>query len=131
MPKHPTLENAPLKIFIDETEVPMIQFVYDIILNQNLELFTLLRRIPKKEEIHAFDLKIELKYNTVGKIITAITETSMDPITHVTLSINEKHVGLKQFVQNIIYGINFGILQTLDGFHTKINEITLKYKMKV
>ncbi|TFG17834.1 MAG: hypothetical protein EU530_10085 [Promethearchaeota archaeon] len=128
MPEHPILENAPLKIFLDEKEVPMIRFVYDIILNQNLELFTLLRRIPKKEEIHTFDLKIELKYNPEGKIVTAITESSMDPITHVSLSINEKRVGLKQFVQNVIFGINFGILQTLDGFHTKIKEITLKYK---
>ena len=50
MPDHPILENAPLKIFMDDTEVSMIQFVYDIILNQNLELFTLLRRIPKKED---------------------------------------------------------------------------------
>ncbi len=128
MPEHPILENAPLKIFLDETEVPMIRFVYDIILNQNLELFTLLRRIPKKEEILAFDLKIKLKYNQDGKIINAINQSSMDPITHVTLSINQKPVGLKQFVQNVIFGINFGILQTLDGFHTKIKEITLKYK---
>ncbi len=128
MPEHPILENAPLKIFLDEIEVPMIRFVHDIFLNQNLELFTLLRRIPKKEEIHGFDLKIELKYNLDGKIVSSITESSMDPITHVTLSINEKPVGLKQFVQNVIFGINFGILQTLDGFHTKKKEITLKFK---
>ena len=131
MPEHPILENAPLKIYMDETEVPMIKFVYNIILNQNLELFTLLRRIPKKEEICSFNVKIEPKYSSEGKVITAISETSMDPIAHVTLSINEKHVGLKQFVQNVIFGINFGILQTLDGFHTKIKEIKMIYQEKL
>ena len=128
MPEHPILENAPMKVFMDTTEVPMIQFVYDIVLNQNLELFTLLRRIPNKDEIYSFDLKIGLKYDTNGRIITAISETSMDPITHVTLFINEKRVGLKQFVQNIIFGVNFGMLQILDGFNTKIQEISLKFK---
>ena len=129
MPKeHPILENAPFKIYMDEKEVPMIQFVYDIILNQNLELFTLLRRIPKKEDIFSFNMTIELKYSPEGKVITAITESSMDPITKVTLFLNDKRVGLKQFVQNVIFGINFGILQTLDGFHTKIQQITMKFK---
>ena len=128
MPKeHPILEDAPLKVYIDDKEVPVIQFVYDIILNQNLELFTLLRRIPGKNEISAFDLQIELRKDSEGKIITAITESSMDPITKVTLFINEKRVGLKQFVQNIIFGINLGIIQTLDGYHSRIGKISLKY----
>ena len=124
---HPILENAPLKVYIDDNEVPMIQFVYDIILNQNLELFTFLRRIPKKEEIVEFDLNIGLKKNSEGRIITAISKSSMDPITQVTLFINKKRVGLKQFVQNIIFGVNFGILQTLDGIHSDIQKIRLIY----
>jgi hypothetical protein len=128
MPEHPILKNTPLKVYMDAIEIPMIQFVYDIVLNQNLELFTLLRRIPNKEEINSFDLKIGLKFDTNGRIITGISKSSMDPITQVILFINEKRVGLKQFVQNIIFGINFGILQILDGFDTKIQEISLKYK---
>jgi hypothetical protein len=76
-------------------------------------------------------LKIELKRSPEGRIITAISESSMDPITHVTLFINEKRVGLKQFVQNVIYGINFGILQTLDGFNSKIKEISMKYEEQI
>jgi hypothetical protein len=128
MSKHPVLKNTPLRIYVDKKEVPMIQFVYDIILNQNLELFTLLRRIPNKEEIESFDLTIELKTSGDGIIITAISESSMDPITQVTLFINGKRVGLKQFVQNVIFGVNFGILQTLDGFHPDIQLIKLIYK---
>ena len=128
MPEHPILENTPLKVFVDEIEVPMIQFVYDIILNQNLELFVLLRRIPSKEEIHDFELKVELKRDSDGKVITTITESSMDPICKASLFINEKRVGLKQFVQNIIFGINYGILQSLDGVNKNVQEITLKYK---
>ena len=128
MPKdHPILENAPLKVYIDDKEVPIIQFVYDIILNQNLELFTLLRRIPKKEDIFEFSLQIELLKDSKGKIITAITKSSMDPITKVILFINEKRVGLKQFVQNIIFGINLGILQTLDGYNPRIEKISLQF----
>lgn len=124
---HPPLENAPMKLHVDEVEISLIQFVYDIILNQNLELFTLLRRIPQKEEIHSFDLKIQPRYDENGRVITAISNGSMDPIAKVTLFINEKRVGLKQFVQNIIFGINFGILQTLEGYSGKIEEIKLTY----
>ncbi len=127
MSKHPILENAPLKVYFDDTEVPMIQFVYNVILNQNLELLTLLRRIPNKEEILEFNLDIRLKRDPEGRIITAISESSMDQITQVTLFINKKRVGLKQFVQNVIFGVNFGILQTLDGFNQGIEKITLKF----
>jgi len=125
---HPVLQNAPLKVFVDDHEVVMIQFVCDIILNQNLELFTLLKRIPKKEEILSFDMKIQLKNGSDGRVITAIMESSMDPITQVTLFINEKRVGLKQFVQNLIFGINYGILQTMDGVSHNIHVISLKYQ---
>jgi len=128
MPDHPILENTPLKVFVDDIEVPLIQFVYDIILHQNLELFTLLRRIPSKEEILDFNLIVELTRDSDGKAITAITESSMDIICKASLFINEKRVGLKQFVQNIIFGINYGILQTLDGINKNVQEITLKYK---
>jgi hypothetical protein len=128
MSKHPILENAPLEVLIDDKKVPLIKFVYDIILNQNLELFTLLRRIPNKDEIKSFDITIELKHSAEDTIITAISESSMDPITQVTLFINDKRVGLKQFVQNVIFGINFGILQILEGYNPDMRIITLKFK---
>jgi hypothetical protein len=128
MSKHPILENAPLEVLIDDKKVPLIKFVYDIILNQNLELFTLLRRIPNKDEIKSFDITIELKHSAEDTIITAISESSMDPITQVTLFINDKRVGLKQFVQNVIFGINFGILQILEGYNPDMRIIKLKFK---
>ncbi|MBN2156596.1 MAG: hypothetical protein JW776_11180 [Candidatus Lokiarchaeota archaeon] len=125
---HPPLVNAPMKLTVDNEEISLIQFIYDIILNQNLELFILLKRIPTKEEIQSFQLTIRPQYNPDGNIITAISKSSMDPIALVTLFINEKRVGLKQFVQNIIFGINFGIIQTLEGYTGKIEEIQLTYK---
>lgn len=128
MPEHPILENTPLTVYVDDTEVPLIQFVYDIILNQNLELFTLLRRIPERDMINSFELTIWLKRDSDNRVITVISESSMDPICESSLFINENRVGLKQFVQNIIFGINYGILQTLDGCNSTIQQIKLKYQ---